>query len=206
MTATRSATLSGRDRLLDAAEELFAMKGYDGASMRAITRLAGVELGLANYHFGTKDELFRQVLARRAPVMAADLDAALAKAANGRTLAAIFSAFARTHLMRLHDEEPGWRSYMRLAADVSLKEARDDLTGEASAIYQPVLERYLEAVARFRIATSRDELERAFYIFHMAVLSLLINAGPNGKAHAPPSAKQVDALVATMVRIFAEGL
>ena len=53
------------DRLLDAAEEVFASSGYDATSIRAITRVARVPLALAHYHFKNKKELFRQVLVRR---------------------------------------------------------------------------------------------------------------------------------------------
>jgi AcrR family transcriptional regulator len=45
--------VESKKRILDAAEELFVMHGFDGASMRDITSRAGVALALANYHFGT---------------------------------------------------------------------------------------------------------------------------------------------------------
>ncbi len=44
--------------LIDAALELFAEKGYDGASVRAITTRAGANLGAITYHFGSKDLLY----------------------------------------------------------------------------------------------------------------------------------------------------
>ncbi len=50
--------------LLDAAEALIAEHGLAGASMRAITSRAGTNLAAANYHFGTKEELARAVIAR----------------------------------------------------------------------------------------------------------------------------------------------
>ena len=56
---------STKTRILDAAEELFAARGYHGVSLRDITHAAGVEVALANYHFGPKEELFRQVVTRR---------------------------------------------------------------------------------------------------------------------------------------------
>ncbi len=54
-----------RDRILDAAESLFAKQDYDGTSLREITESAGANLAAVNYHFGTKKELYRAVLARR---------------------------------------------------------------------------------------------------------------------------------------------
>lgn len=52
-------------RILDAAEGLFADQGYGLASMRMLTLHAQVNLAAVNYHFGSKEELFRAVLARR---------------------------------------------------------------------------------------------------------------------------------------------
>ena len=52
-------------RILDAAEGLFADQGYELASLRALTLRAQVNLAAVNYHFGSKEELFRAVLARR---------------------------------------------------------------------------------------------------------------------------------------------
>ena len=48
---------SGRQRLLEAALELFAERGFDGASVRDITERAEVSLGLVNKHFGSKEGL-----------------------------------------------------------------------------------------------------------------------------------------------------
>lgn len=49
--------------ILSAARELFAERGYDGASIRAITARAGVNLGAVTYHFGTKERLYLAVVA-----------------------------------------------------------------------------------------------------------------------------------------------
>lgn len=48
--------------LLGAARELFARHGYRGASIRAITRKAGANLGAVTYHFGSKEALYHAVL------------------------------------------------------------------------------------------------------------------------------------------------
>lgn len=55
-----------RVRLLDAAETLFADFGFNGVSVRQIVERAGVNLGAIPYHFGTKENLFKEVLLRRA--------------------------------------------------------------------------------------------------------------------------------------------
>jgi AcrR family transcriptional regulator len=53
------------ERILDAAEKLFAQKGYHTTSMREITSEAKVNLAAANYHFGSKEALLEEVFKRR---------------------------------------------------------------------------------------------------------------------------------------------
>ena len=51
-----------RERILKAAERLFAERGYDGTSIRAIVGKARVNQAAINYHFDGKDGLYREVL------------------------------------------------------------------------------------------------------------------------------------------------
>lgn len=53
-----------RTQILDAAERLFAERGFHGASVRAITDLAGANLAAVGYHFGSKAELLAAVVRR----------------------------------------------------------------------------------------------------------------------------------------------
>ena len=48
-----------RERIVEAALEAFAEKGFRGASTRDIARRAGTNQGLITYHFDSKDELWR---------------------------------------------------------------------------------------------------------------------------------------------------
>jgi AcrR family transcriptional regulator len=48
--------------LILAAVEAFSLSGYDGVTLRDIERLAGVNRGLAAYHFKTKDGLWHAAL------------------------------------------------------------------------------------------------------------------------------------------------
>jgi AcrR family transcriptional regulator len=60
-----------REALLDAAERHFAERGYAAANLREIAEDAGVTQAMANYWFGGKQELFRQVYLRRGEWLAA---------------------------------------------------------------------------------------------------------------------------------------
>ncbi len=54
-----------RERLLDAAERLFAERGLGATSLRAVTKTADANLAAVHYHFGSKEELLSAVVARR---------------------------------------------------------------------------------------------------------------------------------------------
>jgi AcrR family transcriptional regulator len=59
-------TQGARDLLLDAAERLFAERGYNGVSTRQIAEAANVNLGSIPYYFGNKENLLKEVIERRA--------------------------------------------------------------------------------------------------------------------------------------------
>jgi len=53
-----------RDRLLDAAEELFCEHGFEGASIRDIAASADCNIASVNYYFGGKEKLYEEVWRR----------------------------------------------------------------------------------------------------------------------------------------------
>jgi AcrR family transcriptional regulator len=58
-----------RERLLNAAEQLFAEHGISGTTLRALTKAAKVNLAAVHYHFGSKEGLLDAVVERRATTM-----------------------------------------------------------------------------------------------------------------------------------------
>ncbi len=51
-----------RDRIVDAAYEILAKKGYDATTFKEIARSAEAAQGLIHYYFGSKDQLLLEVL------------------------------------------------------------------------------------------------------------------------------------------------
>lgn len=91
MTATDQATAQ---RLVEAARDLFARRGYDGTSIRAITSRARANLGAVTYHFGTKERLYAAVVAS----VAGPLGSRVREAASGNgsaleRIAAVIEAY-----------------------------------------------------------------------------------------------------------------
>jgi AcrR family transcriptional regulator len=113
-----------KEKLMDAAEKLFARRGFHGTSLRDITGEAGVDLALVNYHFGGKKPLLAAVLERRGAVLN---EARLARLREVRAAAApqpagaeaVVGAFFDPILERLAHAGPGWHNYFSLLAWVN---------------------------------------------------------------------------------------
>jgi len=116
---SKQSPIATKTRILDAAEELFAQAGYEGVSLRQITRMAGVELALANYHFGPKSALFLAVVQRRASELNHERLQLFAALPTPPTLAGLIDAFARPFMERSWRGGAGWKSYAQLIAQVS---------------------------------------------------------------------------------------
>ena len=63
-----------RDHILDAAEKLFATRGFDATSVRDIGQEADVNIAMINYYFGSKDGLFHELVIRKASFMRMQLE------------------------------------------------------------------------------------------------------------------------------------
>jgi AcrR family transcriptional regulator len=57
-----SGGISAKDKIMDAAENLFASKGYDAATIGEIGKLAGVNSALLYYYFANKEAILRQLM------------------------------------------------------------------------------------------------------------------------------------------------
>jgi len=66
-----------RERILQAALEGFAERGFDGTKTRDIAQRAGVPLGLLQYHFGGKPKLWRAAVDRAFAELSAGLESVL---------------------------------------------------------------------------------------------------------------------------------
>lgn len=71
-------------RILRAARDRFLSEGVDGASLRAIARDAGTNIGMLYYYYPTKDELFLAVVEEVYSALLADLTEALAPGVPAR--------------------------------------------------------------------------------------------------------------------------
>ena len=141
---------STRDRIIVAAEELFARTGVARTSLRAITALARVNLAAVNYHFGSKEGLVDEVYRRRLEPLNKARLANLEKLEKRRrkpTLEEILEAFMSPVASLARDPAQGGPTVMRLLGQTHA-EAEAPYKSWFAGEYKRVLERYHAALCR----------------------------------------------------------
>ena len=139
-----------RTQILDAAERLFAERGYRGTSVRAITDRAGANLAAVGYHFGSKAQLLTAVIRRVIePIIAAQgagLDRLLAQSPHP-PVAELVAAFAGPLFDQIPADEEGGARTSRLIVTIYGDPAEEMRTWTGPA-EDTVRDRYLAAFAR----------------------------------------------------------
>ena len=148
---------STKERILAAAEALFAQRGFDGASLRQLTASAGVNLAAVNYHFGSKEKLVEQVFKRRLDALNQHRLAELAKVAGrpGTTLEDVLAAYIRPALELSH--EGNGSLFMRVLAR-AFAEHDDTLRQFLSENYGHVMRQFTAEFARLLPHLEKAEL------------------------------------------------
>ena len=149
---TEIRTVDTRERILDAAEQLFMAHGYDGTSMRQITGEAGVNLAAVNYHFGSKETLMQEVFRRRLDWLNEErmrVLNVLEAEASGKPLkpSAILDGFFGTLLRMAEEAEHGGMTFLRLLGR-TLTEPSEFIRSFLAHEYAEVMDRYKEALFR----------------------------------------------------------
>lgn len=107
---------STRDRLLDAAEHLFAEHGFADTSVRDLTREANCNLASVNYHFGGKENLYIEVFERMLKHIMALRTSAISQVLQSKnpTIEDVFRAFAVAFFEPLRQQPQRGERLMKL--------------------------------------------------------------------------------------------
>ncbi len=169
-----------RTAILDAAEEQFARHGYDGVTLRAIAKHAGVDLALPNYYFGPKRDLFDAVLVRRAEILNQmrlnQLDECLVESDQSPAVEAIIRAYLRPLLTGDHVQEEGWKNYYALIAYVNNS---PEWGGQLmTQFFDPLVDRFMDA---FRLALPGVEDRDLYWAYHCLSGALTLTFAQTGR-------------------------
>lgn len=149
---------STKDRILGAAEELFAQFGFAGTSLRQVTGHADVNIAAVNYHFGSKENLVNEVFRRRMDVMSAQRLSQLKQAQAGAPgeLEPILAAFVEPALAMAQDKHGGG-AFIRVIAR-AYAEKNDGLRKFLSDQYGHVQRDFAKAISGCLPSLTKEEL------------------------------------------------
>ena len=154
----RPANFSTKDRILGAAEELFAQHGFAATSLRQVTGLAAVNIAAVNYHFGSKENLVNEVFRRRMDEMTArrlqQLEAAQRE--HPGELEPVLAAFIEPALALAQDRNGGG-AFVRVIAR-AYAEHNESLRRFLSDQYGHVLRHFGKALAACLPGIDKDTL------------------------------------------------
>jgi AcrR family transcriptional regulator len=167
------------DRILDAAEDLFSKRGFDGVTIREVTELAHVDSALVHYYFTSKQGLFDAVLGRRAELVFAERMLAfdeLDRAGGKVTIEDAVRAFIQPLLARAQTGDAGWKNYFRLLSVVN--NDPNHVAQSVMSYFDPVVHRLIDALSRALPKAKREEL---FWCFHFLTGSLTLALSRTGR-------------------------
>lgn len=191
-----------RERLLDAAESLFAQHGLDAVSTRDITGAAGANVCAVNYYFGGKQGLVLAIFERRlTPLDAkriAALEAAERAAGEGApSLEAVVEALVRPMLEEAFDSRSGHANFARLIGRVAA-DPSETVGKLRERHFGPLFRRFRDALHRAIPGLTDDDLYwRMIFTFgslHFMVLARHIPM-PDLPARKPDRDAQIKRLV-----------
>ena len=168
-----------KERLLDAAERLFAQRGYHGVSIRDITEAAGADVALVNYHFGGKRALLTRVFERRAEILNRErmerLEA-VRPGADGRIeLEAAVNAFMEPLILRSARGGRGWKSYFALVAQINNS---PELSVLMTRQFDPVVHKFVDVLAA---ALPGTDLRDIYWGYHFLTGALTLTFAETGR-------------------------
>lgn len=167
--------MSTKNKILDAAENLFADKGFNGTSLREITSLADVNLAAVNYHFGSKKELIKAVMSRYMNELSPKLEASLSaicQQTQPPNLVEVFSAFIDPLLSLNVFKEKGTSNFLQLLGR-GYTDSQGFLRWFLTTQYPGVIENFVSAVQRaYPELTAEDIFWRLHFTMGTVVFTM----------------------------------
>ncbi len=173
MTDTGNLQTDTRNRILDAAEQLFAEQGFRNVSLRQITQIAQVNLAAVNYHFGSREALVDEVLARVIrPINEKRLlllTAAETDAGSALSIEVVLECFHRPVMDQLGTSSHQSSVYLKLAGRC-LAEPEDNFSPNLIALFQEVIARFTSAAGKALPHLDREDI---FWRLHFSVGTMI---------------------------------
>lgn len=151
---------STRERILEAAEQLFAEQGIAPTTLRQITSSAAANLAAVNYHFGNKQQLVHEVFRRRLDALNQERLARLAElqaAERSPVLESVLCALIYPALAISQGSGRGGHRFIKVMARAYAENDRD-LHGFLSEHYGHVIRQFASVIQQLLPQTPLNEL------------------------------------------------
>lgn len=201
---------AARERMLDAAEELFGKRGYYGVTLRDVAAQADADTALLHYYFGGKAGLFDEVVARRAQVVnearLASLETYERKHKGKMTGRGVVRAYLAPTFELLIHGGAGIRNYARVIAKVNSTSADDEIKVAATP-FDPVVHKLIGLLKTVKPGCSEAQL---YWFYHMLSGAITLSFAETGRIDALSKGRCKSSDFATilerMTEIFGAGL
>lgn len=192
-----------RSRILDAAERLFAERGFEAVSLREITRDADVNIAAIHYHYGSREGLLRAVLDRVIvplnQMRIEMLDRAL-DTRHGEPLpvGVVLDAFIRPDLVAINDLRNGRGVSVARLVGRTYSSAAPTIRRIGAEQFALVWERFNTEFARSIPGVPPEEIQWRLGCVVGVIVSLFVHATPRGV----PGRFDTDDIDGTLARII----
>ena len=129
-----------QQRILDAATEVFATRGFTAATMADVVTGSGASIGSIYHHFGGKSELFLAIFEQMADAVDRRIDAAMRQAEDRLDGRRVFELHVRAYLEAMWDNRRLARVLTSGDAPAGFEIARRDRMQAAFRSWMAVLE------------------------------------------------------------------
>ena len=205
MTGMSLQHFSTKDRILHAAEELFAQQGFASTSLRQVTSRADVNIAAVNYHFGSKDNLVNEVFRRRMDEMSAQRLEALKAATRNAPgqLEPVLAAFVEPALAMAQDRHGGG-AFIRVIAR-AYAEHNESLRKFLSEQYGHVLREFAKAIDACVPGLGKEELYRRLDFLSGALTYAMADFGLIKRPSGVSDSQHRQRAAAALIRFAATG-
>ena len=199
-----------REKILDAAERLFAQGGFNGVSTKQIAQAGEFDASLMHYYFENKEGLFRAVIERRAEsvnrIRLESLKRYSDEAGETVTVEGVLRAYLEPTFAYVMAGGNSFKDYLSIIAHVNSTPAAI-IPGFETSPFDPAVREFLSMIGR--AAPDRTEAE-IFWFYHMLSGAITLTWARTGRIDALSEglcrSDDLESACREMIAVFADGL
>lgn len=199
-----------REKILDAAEDAFAMGGYNGVSMKQIAQACDVDTSLMHYYFENKEGLFRAVILRRSGAVVAlrrkSLQAYVDQVGDALEVEGLLYAYLKPTFDYVRQGGDRYRNYLSIIAQLNAAPP-GLMPGFETTPYDPVVQEFVALLGR---AAPQRSAAEVYWFYHMLSGAITLTWAQTGRIDSLSQglcqSEDLDRACLELIAVFADGL